>query len=450
LDDCIADALYVISAQDLPAACAAFGLAPGDGAESFKSKLRYVKCRIISKSQQELIDLGQRVQEKYPSFRLQEALWKLAPPTPAISDLTRRKLLDALSKLADLTGDLSIHELFGQLWPLDQLRLPNGESTITEGIWQHMVRNPEDWGWSNLFDVLEVMHVSQQRFWQLLELLVHPTVRHDKEQDGLVAIINSHIQRDGLHLAPSDVLSGFQVYALTPISGGVSGQAKNLIFAADGPKPEIVLSDAINNDIQIVENAEFCLVYSRAIPPGGLRWKELVNWWAEQNGLPDNTDTARLLYGRLARSLASEPEKLLFRTYFKYFRESLGDSLPALVPQVYLHYDPYTVRQLGRQRLPRQRMDFLLLLSHSQRIVLEVDGQQHYSENGTPSPMRYSEMVKADRELRLAGYEVYRFGGYELNGDVGEKAMTAFFEKLFAKYAVGPASPTKGPNGRPV
>jgi hypothetical protein len=37
--------------------------------------------------------------------------------------------------------------------------------------------------------------------------------------------------------------------------GGVRGEMKNLIFAADGPKPRIVLRDAINNDLEIVENA---------------------------------------------------------------------------------------------------------------------------------------------------------------------------------------------------
>lgn len=40
--------------------------------------------------------------------------------------------------------------------------------------------------------------------------------------------------------------------------GGVGTPAKNLIFAANGPKPELVLRDAVNNDIEIVQNGEFC------------------------------------------------------------------------------------------------------------------------------------------------------------------------------------------------
>jgi len=36
------------------------------------------------------------------------------------------------------------------------------------------------------------------------------------------------------------------------LAHGVAGDLKNLIFAADGPKPRIVLRDAINNVIEIV------------------------------------------------------------------------------------------------------------------------------------------------------------------------------------------------------
>ena len=51
---------------------------------------------------------------------------------------------------------------------------------------------------------------------------------------------------------------------------GVDGELKNLIFAADGPKPRIVLRDAVNNVIEIVENDEYCLVYDRSLGPDGL------------------------------------------------------------------------------------------------------------------------------------------------------------------------------------
>jgi len=41
----------------------------------------------------------------------------------------------------------------------------------------------------------------------------------------------------------------------------------------------------------------------------------------------------------------------------------------------------------------RERMDFLLLLPRGVRIMLEVDGKQHYAEGDTASPKLYSDMV---------------------------------------------------------
>jgi hypothetical protein len=57
---------------------------------------------------------------------------------------------------------------------------------------------------------------------------------------------------------------------------GVNGELKNLVFAADGPKPEIVLRDAINNVIEITKHAQNCLVYNRPLSEHGLSWRDLV------------------------------------------------------------------------------------------------------------------------------------------------------------------------------
>jgi hypothetical protein len=219
---------------------------------------------------------------------------------------------------------------------------------------------------------------------------------------------------------------------------GVDGEMKNLIFAADGPKPRIVLADAVSNTIEIVEGADRCLVYDRPLSPAGLTWGELVAWWKDRNPGPDEPD--RELYKRLAQSLASDVERLLFRTYCERYGPDGGESGPALVPQVYLHYDPYTARELKAMpggELVRQRMDFLLLPSDRRRIVIEVDGRHHYAENvgssgETPSPRLYAEMVSEDRRIRMAGYEVFRFGAYELMQADGEDVVRRFFDDLLS------------------
>ncbi|SRR6266487_3332258 len=219
---------------------------------------------------------------------------------------------------------------------------------------------------------------------------------------------------------------------------GVDGQLKNIIFASTGPKPRIVLRDAINNVVEVVENAEFCLFYDRPLSTSGLTWGELVDWWKVTNGQEDLSDVevGRSLFRRLAASLDSPPENTLFQTYCKRYGGDNGSNQPALVPQVYLHYDPRTRRERGDQpsALMRERMDFLLLLPGGVRIVIEVDGKQHYAEGERASPRLYSEMVSEDRKLRLRGYEVYRFGGYELSIPGAADVLREFFDELLARH----------------
>jgi very-short-patch-repair endonuclease len=82
-------------------------------------------------------------------------------------------------------------------------------------------------------------------------------------------------------------------------------------------------------------------------------------------------------------------------------------------------------------------MDFLLLLPGGHRVVLEVDGASHYSRDGRPDPAAYARDARADRDLKLAGYEVFRFGATELQyRDSAEPMLREFFARLFAAYGV--------------
>ncbi|WND15867.1 hypothetical protein [Streptomyces violaceus] len=199
-----------------------------------------------------------------------------------------------------------------------------------------------------------------------------------------------------------------------------------------------MLRDAVNNDVEIVRYADTCLVFTDPLPPHGLTWRQMVAWWTN-NHQPDADEksAADALYRRLYRSLDSPPEQLLMITYCARHAEEGGFDLPALIPQVYLHYDPYT-RRSGKQSgaLYRQRMDFLLLAPDRSRIVIEVDGVQHYGRPNLPDeqgrvhtavPQLYAEMVAEDRRLRLAGYEIYRFGGWELTARRWEAAPGGLF-----------------------
>jgi hypothetical protein len=277
---------------------------------------------------------------------------------------------------------------------------------------------------------------------RFLAEMLHPAVRTDlAEVEKLHDFLNQTLVHDGYVIAQVDAISGAPIFAGHRIGAGVSGSMKNLIFASAGPKPEIVFKDALNNDIRVVKNEQSCLVYDQPLTAHGLSWADLTRWRASRNNLIRSSapDIARSLYSRLDLSLADNAaERRILRVYAdRYIR--LSDDIPALIPQVYLHYDPYTRAHHGTATPPlaRQRMDFLLLLPQRIRIVIECDGKQHYSdESGFAAPQRYAEMAAEDRELRLRGYEVYRFGGVELTeSPATEKRLATFFDRLAERYS---------------
>ncbi|GAA1589664.1 hypothetical protein GCM10009828_012910 [Actinoplanes couchii] len=227
---------------------------------------------------------------------------------------------------------------------------------------------------------------------------------------------------------------------------GVAGEMKNLIFAADGPKPEFVFRDALNNDLEAIKNAEYCLIYDRPLGDDGLTWRQLGDWWTGHAGLAHlpEREIWNNLHDRLERSLGDNVgERHILDAYKRRYRR-LGPDIPALIPQVYLHYDPYPQARYARSTPPlvRQRMDFLLLLPHRIRVVIEWDGAQHYADDEVlanlrryANPSRYAAMMAEDRALRLRGYEVYRFGGHELDEPGIEQRLDRFFDDLDRRYA---------------
>jgi hypothetical protein len=180
------------------------------------------------------------------------------------------------------------------------------------------------------------------------------------------------------------------------------------------------------------------LVYDRPIGNDGLRWNDLQQWWSDKEQISEPIYAKRSLYKRLKTSLPqnSPPQSLLFRAFFEGFRTAVP-TLPALLPEVWLHWDPRTVKERGPDALLRFRMDFLLLLPQGVRVVIEVDGKHHYADAaGNADVQRYAHMVSADRELKLAGYDVFRFGATELQASTAKEDVKAFFVALFRRYGV--------------
>jgi hypothetical protein len=404
----------------------------GDGL----SKRQRVERALENLSQEELAHLALKFAAHRGDIALDEAGRKvLEAGDPPLTHITRRDVARLFGD--DIAGERGTVEMVERYFPLStpiEDFLGSSGRGLRDQIAQHMDRNPGDWTVEHLFGEIGAFDCSRARFGALLEEAVHPLSRSGEEQSKTVAALNKVLSRDGYELVQEGEVSGHPIFAFRSLVRGVGGRPKNLIFASRGPKPEIGFADAINNDIVILSGEESCLIYDRPISSNGLLWSELVAWWGDVSP----GATAAKLGARLQESLGSDAERKLFATYFKAYRSGLGAALPALLPQVYLHYDPAVVKTLRhRLPLPRQRMDFLLLLPGRQRIVLEVDGKHHFSENDQPSLKVYADMVSADRELRLAGYEVYRFGANELVGEGAEARIADFFEKLFRLHRIG-------------
>jgi hypothetical protein len=365
-----------------------------------------------------------------------------------ITDVTRRRLRDGLAG-GWWAGEFDEVRFLSRLYDLDNL--PSHDTrfaTAAQDIWQHCINNPadweEDWIWTDdRFGLAD----GDEALLRFLAEMLHPAVRTDlAEVERLHGFFNETLAHDGYEIIPVDSISGATVFAARSIGAGVPGAMKNLIFASTGPKPEFVLGDAINNDVLVVKNEEFCLVYSQPLGAAGLTWRDLITWWRDREPFPESAKdeaVGRALYERLWASLYRDPERpgwfspeqLVFRTYCELFPiNGKGSGCPALLPQVYLHMDPKTRNERGGRDsvLGRERMDFLLLLPRRVRIVVEVDGQHHYARGNAASPRLYSKMVAEDRALRLKGYEVYRFGGYELGLGNAPAMLRQFFTELIA------------------
>ena len=449
----IADTLWnTVSANDLPAVCTRLGLRHGEVDEAFRSKRAYVRRRLAEFSEDVLLKVADAVTAEYEAPDLDDYLSQLTSDAQhRISDLTRRAALTALDDIGPLFGDTDVFEGLASLRPNWDQRSEFGGflATLRDDVQRHYLDN-EDYSNSRLLELCGALTCSQRRFFDVLERILDPVCRQGKEQQAVADRLDKLFRVDGFAVTVGGELSGHQVYEIAQLHGGVAGTPKNLIFAAIRAKPDLYLTDAINNDVAI-RNESDALVYYRPLSDTGLTWSMLVDWWQDREQANGVDEARKQLYRRLLEAVkaANSPgEYALFDSYYREFAPRLGDRLPALVPQVYLHYDPRTQSNRGGERvLVRQRMDLLLLLEHRARIVLEVDGRHHYADGDVASAKKYAEMTEEDRRLRLSGYEVYRFGAAEfgdvrVNGTritVGPESRAVavkFFERLLSRHSV--------------
>jgi hypothetical protein len=431
------------------------------------SKHNYLRNVTTAASDEAVVSAARQMLNAYPGFRgkpsdldlqsIQDDLWWIeSQGIQWISNVTRYRIAERLDGVR-FWGRFNLREFFAPVLPGTAYQIPyragddgflyqGPESLLLGAFFQGFQTSPTQVSRISTTEALRNIGLADwpdPRFCLFVERIVHPEVQPPEIQHQLVARLAEALQPDGFELRQEGLQGGLPVYRVRRQTAGVIGPPKYIIFASIGPKPDIVIDDAVSMDIRVVRFADQCLIYDQPPPNGDLTWEMLVEWWCRAKGAnPKDSEMRRDFGHRLQASLQSEPERLFFDTYFKAFRPKLGASLPALLPQVYLHYDPRAKGEREKPVLVRQRMDFLMLLRNGARIIIEIDGVQHYADDdGRATPRRYAEMVAEDRRIRVLGYEVYRFGGAEfVVPERANQAIIMFFEELFARHGIQPES----------
>ena len=370
---------------------------------------------------------------------LQDLLWE--GRFPEISKRIRREIARSIEGIRLFLDGTHFDRLLDNLWvldtdPFEALMGPSSKSLRSQ-IERHVHHHPGNWNCEYLFDRLGAYTCSDRRFTLFIEGLASSDVRPDEpDQRAFVAAVNGPLKGAAVELRETGVDGGYPLFELVSLHAGARGAPKNLIFASED-KPDIRFRDAIDNTIEIVTNADKVLAYDRPIGSEGLRWSELQDWWAAEQSIADPVEAKETLYRRLKSCLPtnSPPQRKVFDAFYRGFAKAVPE-LPALLPEVWLHWDPLTIKQRGRDAMLRFRMDFLLLLPHNVRIVIEVDGKHHYADAGIANAKRYAAMMHGDRDLRLAGYEVFRFGASELLDDQADDLVKTFFIALFKRHGM--------------
>lgn len=371
-----------------------------------------------------------------------------------IPDIARQAIVDKLILIGQIDGGIgSYRAFFERVYPECKIIKVNG-TTLAAEIGRHCDRFQRDWGdEAGKFSAVEILEWTDEQFLYFCKEYVNPIFNRyewDEEkgerinlQPECVAAINLYLKDCGYELRQAGKIGDKIEYELEELSG-VRGTIQGIVFAAVG-KPDLIFTDFLNQNVVIPTDEAKYLYYDQRIDTNGLKWGTLKQWYEDNHPPTDTGFTDRLQSS--VEHCGSPIEQKLFAAYLELVEE-FGENIPALLPQVYLYYDSKVQRERLVKIFDHQCMDFLMILSESRRVVIELDGIQHYAEDeevnlpGKPhahiaSVSKYADMVSAQRDMTLAGYEVYRFGGKELyNDEEANRLVKQFFKDLFDKHGI--------------
>ena len=288
-----------------------YGISPDETLDPYHSKKIYAKTGLEKLSEEKIIELSYRIVKDAESVSLNRQMETfLGDSIFEFTFVTRRKLAEYLGMCPNFEGNLTLDELLSGIWNLDE-PFDDGEmfafsrASIWDYIMQHVIRNDDISYKDMLLNILSFKYISDNSVIKFLEKMVNPETRIGEEQEQYVKGINEIISADGFELAVSGKTSNELIYKVYR-KNTVCGNMKNLVFAPLGKKPDIVIDDAIGNELKIVGDTNNCLLYNFEPNSDGLSWKTLVRWWEPR---AVNNNVQQDLFTRLLNSLDSQPEK---------------------------------------------------------------------------------------------------------------------------------------------
>ncbi len=444
--------LAMYTHKELAGRCAALGL-PEPPGESEGTKRQRVDRSFAALPDAGLPAVAEQILTSELPLRMgaparnaiQDVLWAGQDPVE-VPKRTRREIARDLDLASMTIKPDRFMALLDRLWVLDTPLDPwtQGVSSLRADIERHVFRNPGDWSAEDLLEQLGAYEAGDARFGKFLEGLACAEVIPDEPaQRHIVGILNPRLRTAGAELRETGTDGGYPVFSLVstrtaparPGGRRTSSSPRSPSPTSGSPMPSTTTSRSSGTPTRSWSTTG----PSAATESGGATCR---TGGRTPQQITRDEEAKRSLYHRLARSLpaSSPPQRNLFDLYHEIHRSAVPD-LPALLPEIWLHWDHKTARERGRDALLRFRMDFLFLLPHGQRVVLEVDGSRHFtSDDGQPDAARYASGVRADRDLKLSGYEVFRFGATELQDREAARTMLRqFFADLFRRFGVTPA-----------
>ncbi len=177
------------------------------------------------------------------------------------------------------------------------------------------------------------------------------------------------------------------------------------------------------------DRTDSSLIYKGPYRSDGILNSDLKKWFDNSN-LKINYSN---LIGRLEESIKPKRELDFFRAYYSVFCKPNHN---ALLPQVWLNWEPISRQQRGSPSVP-QRFDFLWWGPNNKCAVIELDGSSHIETDGNPDETKYVHQIASDRDLTLRGFQVFRFGNKETaywkHGNILSQKISDFFDRLLEK-----------------